>query len=74
MLPLTSGLRAVGNRTEFVRAVLANNGLVPLQEQDSSGQLALAMADVLIRREIGADPAQAGSMLPAYLLQNGGIA
>lgn len=74
MLPLAGELRAVGNRTEFVRAVLANNGLVPLQEQDSSGQLALAMADVLIRREIGADPAQAGSMLPAYLLQNGGIA
>lgn len=73
-LPLAGELRPVDNRTEFVRAVLTDTGALPLQEQDSSGQLALATADVLIRREIGAGAALCGTLLPVYLLQNGGIA
>ena len=73
-LPLAASLPAVGNRTEFVRAVMGEEGITPVSEQDSSALFALSQADVLVRREIGAAPASPGDVLPAYLLRNGGIA
>ncbi|MEO5707422.1 MAG: molybdopterin molybdotransferase MoeA [Alteraurantiacibacter sp.] len=73
-LPLATPLPAVGNRTEFVRARLIDSAAAPIAEQDSSALRALAQADLLIRREIGASPAPAGTMVPTYLLDNGGIA
>ena len=74
ILPVGADLPAVGNRTEFVRAVLGENGAIPVREQDSSAQVALAGADALVRREIGAPAARTGDLLPVYLLRNGGIA
>ncbi len=73
-LPLAGALPEVGKRTEFVRSVLVQDGASPVREQDSSAQVALAGADALIRREIGAPPANPGDLLPVYLLRNGGIA
>lgn len=73
-LPLAGDLPAVGNRTEFVRAVLADDGVRPVSQQDSSAQVALAGADAVIRREIDARAARHGDLLPVYLLRNGGIA
>lgn len=73
-LPLSLRLRgtlpAVGNRLEFVRARMDGAEAVPLNEQDSSALAALARADVLIRREIGAHAAQDGDVVPAYLLSS----
>ncbi len=68
VLPLRGTLPAVGNRLEFVRARFEGNGVAPLTEQDSSALAALARADVLIRREIGAEPARDGDSVSAYLL------
>lgn len=73
-LPLAAALPPVGNRTEFVRARLVDGAVTPISEQDSSALRALAGADLLVRREIGAAPAPAGTMVAAYLLGNGGIA
>lgn len=74
MLPLDGQLPAVGNRTEFTRVRIGASGAQPVSEQDSSALLALAGADALVRREIGAAAARPGELLPVYLLQNGGIA
>ena len=68
--PLPSG----GKRTEFLRGRLADESVVVIEEQDSSALRALAAADVLIRRDIDARPTQAGDSVPAYRIQNGGIA
>jgi molybdopterin molybdotransferase len=73
-LPLAGDLPEVGNRTEFARAILADDGVRPVSQQDSSAQVALAGADALIRREIAAPLAKHGDLLPVYLLRNGGIA
>ena len=73
-LPLAGELPPTGKRTEFVRARLLNGQAVPLTEQDSSGIRALAQADILIRRDIGAPKANAGDIVQCYLLENGGIA
>ena len=76
--PLTVRLGAdmpeVGNRTEFIRARLAEGALVPVHEQDSSALAALARAEVLIERPAGAPAAAAGSLVRGYWLENGGNA
>lgn len=74
MLPLAADMPAVGNRTEFSRVRIGPDGVEPLTEQDSSALVALGAADALVRRDIGAAAAQVGELVPAYLLQNGGIA
>jgi molybdopterin molybdotransferase len=71
---LGGDLPAVGERTEFVRARLAGDSLVPVAEQDSSALAALARADALIERPAGAPAAAPGSPVPAYWLENGGTA
>ena len=76
--PLTLRLGAdmpeVGNRTEFIRARLAEGALVPVHEQDSSALAALARAEVLIERPAGAPATAAGSRVRGYWLENGGNA
>ena len=76
--PLTVRLGAdmpeVGNRTEFIRARLAEGALVPVHEQDSSALAALARAEVLIERPAGAPASAAGSRVRGYWLENGGNA
>lgn len=74
MLPLGADMPAVGNRTEFSRVRIGANGVTPVTEQDSSALRALADADALVRREMGAAAAKCGDLMPVYLLQNGGIA
>ena len=73
-LPLAGVLPAAGTRREFLRARLSPEGATLIDERDSSALAALARADVLIDRPIGA-PAQAeGALVSCYLLENGAIA
>jgi molybdopterin molybdotransferase len=71
---LGASLPASGNRTEFVRARLDGESLVPAAEQDSSALAALAGADALIERPAGASAASIGDLVRAYWLENGGVA
>lgn len=54
-------LPACGERETFHRARWADGRAVPLIDQDSSAQKALAAADLLLRRAPGAAPAAAGA-------------
>ena len=69
-----AALPAAGDRAEFVRARLDGDSLVPVAEQDSSALAALARADALIERPAGAPAAEAGELVRAYWLENGGTA
>ncbi|MGZ5791221.1 MAG: molybdopterin molybdotransferase MoeA [Croceibacterium sp.] len=73
-MELGSALPAVGDRTEFVRAKLADDSLVPVVEQDSSALAALSRADALIERPANAPAAEAGTLVRAYWLENGAVA
>ncbi|NCP22675.1 MAG: molybdopterin molybdotransferase MoeA [Erythrobacter sp.] len=73
-LPLAGRLAAGGARREFLRARLSPEGVVPIEERDSSALAALAQTDVLIDRPIGAPAEAEGSLVPCYLLENGAIA
>lgn len=59
-LPLGGPLSPCGDRETFVRARLENGLAVPVGNQDSSAQKALAAADLLVRRRPGAPAAAAG--------------
>jgi molybdopterin molybdotransferase len=69
-----SDLPAGSARQEFIRAVLDGGTVMPLGERDSSALRTLAAANALIDRPIDAPAARAGSEVPVYLLENGGIA
>lgn len=69
-----AALPAGGSRTEFVRARLRGATVEPLGLQDSSALVALASANALIERPIGAPPAAAGEEVPVHWLENGGTA
>ena len=69
-----AALPQAGDRAEFVRARLDGDSLVPVAEQDSSALAALACADALIERPAGAPAAEAGELVRAYWLENGGTA
>ena len=71
---LAAPLFEVGDRTEFVRAALISGRLAPITERDSSALLALSRARALIERPAGSPAAEAGEMVRAYWLENGGIA
>ena len=71
---LGASLPAGGSRLEFIRAVLAEGVVRPLAVQDSSALRSLALANALIRREVGAPAAESGSRVMVHLLENGGIA
>ena len=71
---LGAALPAAGDRAEFVRAHLDGDSLVPVAEQDSSALVALARADALIERPAGEPAAEAGELVRAYWLENGGTA
>ncbi len=74
LLPLAGSLPSGGARTEFVRARLVDGRAEPIEERDSSAMRALAAAELIIRRDIGAPAAMAGDLVPTFPLQNGGIA
>jgi molybdopterin molybdotransferase len=73
-MPLGAGLPPVGERTELIRARLADQALMPVSEQDSSALAALARADALIERPAHAPAAAPGELVMAYWLENGGSA
>jgi molybdopterin molybdotransferase len=54
LTPLAAPLPQAGDRECFLRGRGEPTGVVPLTDQDSSGQKALAAADLLIRRRPGA--------------------
>ncbi len=73
-LPLCAPLEQTGARTEFLRAIMASDGVHPLSQKDSSALRTLASANALIKRQAGAPRAEAGETVIVYPLQNGGIA
>lgn len=73
-LPLALPMEAGGARREFRRAYLDSGQAVPLPERDSSALATLAAADLLIDRPIGATEAPAGTLVPCYWLESGGVA
>ena len=62
-----------GERREFIRAVWDGAGVVPLRNQDSGALATLAASNALIERPAGCPPAHAGTVVPVYPLDNGGI-
>ncbi len=73
-LTIRAELPATGARREFVRAALTDDGVVPVQLQDSGALSALAATDALIDRPAHSPALAAGSAVPVYLLRNGGLA
>lgn len=71
---LSHSLPAGGERREFIRARLTEGCALPLEERDSSALRSLAAADLLIDRPVGAPAAPAGTPVPFYWLENGGVA
>lgn len=63
-----------GPRVEFVRARLTGGTVTPIGERDSSALRALAQANALIERPIGAGPAAAGDEVRVYPLGDAGVA
>jgi molybdopterin molybdotransferase len=63
-----------GSRLELVRARLADGTAMPIAERDSSALRALAGANALIERPIGAPPAAAGDEVAVYPIESGGTA
>ncbi|MGZ8408218.1 MAG: molybdopterin molybdenumtransferase MoeA, partial [Caulobacteraceae bacterium] len=55
-----SALPPTGDRETFVRAALRHGQALPLTDQDSGAQRALAQATLLIRRSAGTLDAGAG--------------
>ncbi|MEA3062879.1 MAG: molybdopterin molybdotransferase [Sphingomonadales bacterium] len=64
-LPLAAPLPACGDRETFHRARLTDAGAVPLANQDSGAQKALAQADLLLRSRPHDPPRQAGEEIDA---------
>lgn len=64
-LPLGAPLPACGDRETFHRARLTNTAAVPLADQDSGAQKALAEADLLVRSRSNDPARQAGFEIDA---------
>lgn len=71
---LAKSLPPVGSRLELLRARWDGANITPIDEQDSSALRALSVSNALIIRPIGADAIEAGTPVPFYCLENGGIA
>lgn len=71
---LAADMPAGGGRTEFLRARF-DCGMVTLDPlQDSGAIISLARSNALVVREAGAPALGAGTEVPVYLLETGGIA
>jgi len=64
-LPLAAPLPATDDRETFFRAMLVDGRLMPLANQDSGGQRALAEAGWLVRCAAGQGPLEPGAMVAA---------
>lgn len=71
---LASPLPAGGLRREFIRAQWNGAEINPRTNQDSGALATLAASNALIDRPAGSPAAPAGTAVPVYLLENGGIA
>jgi len=71
---LNADMAAAGERREFVRGLWDGKVVVPLRNQDSGALATLAASNALIERPAGSALAAAGTVVPVYLLENGGIA
>lgn len=71
---LATPLRAGGARREFLRATWDGESVAAQTIQDSGALAPLAASNVLIDRAARDPAAEAGDMVTAYLLENGGIA
>ncbi|MEE1876358.1 molybdopterin molybdotransferase MoeA [Altererythrobacter litoralis] len=74
MLVCGTELPAIGGRREFLRAAWDGTSATLVDSQDSSALASLAAANCLIDRPAGSEMVEAGTSVPAYLLENGGIA
>ncbi len=72
--PLATALPPVGKRLELLRARWDGASIAPIDEQDSSALRALSASDALIIRPIDGAAIEAGTAVPFYCLENGGIA
>ena len=70
----TADLPPGGDRGEFLRAIRTPEGIVPMMRRDSSLLAQLARADALILRPPECAGTKAGTDVPVYRLENGGIA
>lgn len=68
---LSGALPVGGARQEFMRGVWVEGGVAAIAERDSSALHALANADVLIERPIGAPAALDGDSVRVLALKNG---
>jgi molybdopterin molybdotransferase len=66
-LPMAGPLAGCGERENFLRARLTARGAMLVASQDSSGQKALATADLLLRRRGGQGVAAAGDPVEALV-------
>jgi molybdopterin molybdotransferase len=71
---LATPLRPGGSRREFLRANWDGESVTAHAIQDSGAIAPLAASNVLIDRAAKAPAAEAGDLVAAYLLENGGIA
>lgn len=71
---LATVLRPGGSRREFLRGLWDGESVTALAIQDSGAIAPLAASNVLIDRPADAPAAEAGAMVTAYLLENGGAA
>ena len=63
LVPLGADLPAIGPRTEYMRATIADGIAMPVGSRDSAAMHAAALADALIRRAAGAQAAKAGDLV-----------
>lgn len=73
-LPAAEPFAPGGPRREFLRGVWDGRGVTSQINQDSGALGALAHANVLIERVENAPAAAVGELVPAYWIENGGIA
>ena len=74
MMRCAAPLAATGGRRTFMRGVMIDGAALPLANQDSAALAALASADILIERPEHSPALKAGTDVPVYHIQNGGIA
>ena len=77
MMPFVAGVLDEAELRELCRAAygrFSHDAVTPLGQQDSSALRSLASANALIERGVDVPETKAGTPVPVYLLDNGGVA
>ena len=74
MASSTTPLPATGNRREFLRAQWDGSVITVVESHDSGALASLAVCNTLVDRPPNSPATPAGGIVPAYLLESGGIA